>query len=305
MRGCRLTTDSNTPSNQIHRPLAGRVSAFLATIKFEHSIFALPFAVATAFMVSDGLPPLADFAWILVAMVTLRTFAMGANRLIDSEIDRRNPRTADRPTATGFVPRRDVWAWMVASLVVFVLSAANLHPLALWLSPIPLVVAAGYPYLKRVTWLAHFGIGVVYVIVPPAVCIAMTGQLSIEYVALGVSAMFWVSGFDMLYAIFDMDFDRSAGLHSVPAKFGVKGALLGARVCHALTALTLIAAIALNGSGWLGYVGAVVVVGLLLYEHSLVSEDDLSKLNAAFFTMNGIIAVVFAVFVVTDAMLIG
>ena len=305
MRGCRLTTDSNTPSNRIHKPLAVRVSAFLATIKFEHSIFALPFAVATAFMVSAGLPPLADFAWILVAMVSLRTFAMGANRLIDAEIDRRNPRTADRPTATGTVPKRDVWVWMAASLAVFLLSAFNLHPLALWLSPIPLIVAAGYPYLKRITWLAHFGIGAVYVIVPPAVSIALTGELPIEYVVLGISAMFWVSGFDMLYAISDVEFDRSAGLHSVPAKFGVRGALNGARICHVLTAVTLFVAIALSGSGWLGYAGSAVVTGLLSYEHSLVSEDDLSKLNAAFFTMNGIIAVVLAAFIVADAMLIG
>ena len=295
-----MTTDSNTPSNHLPRPLTSRVLAFLATIKFEHSIFALPFAVAAAFMVANGVPDLWGFAWVLVAMVSLRTFAMGANRLIDAEIDRRNPRTADRPTATGAVPKRDVWVWMLASVVIFILAAINLHPLALWLSPIPVLVAAGYPYLKRFTWLAHFGIGAVYVIVPPAVSIALTGQLPIEYVILGISAMFWVSGFDMLYAISDIDYDKSANLHSVPAKFGVSGALISSRVCHLIAAATLFIALAVGGAGWIGYLGGVAVAALLLYEHTLVSTDDLSRLNAAFFTMNGIIAVVFAAFVVAD-----
>lgn len=295
-----MKIDSNTADTGIRQPLAVRTSAFLSTIKFEHSIFALPFAVATAFMVADGVPDWATAAWLLLAMVALRTFAMGANRLIDAEIDIRNPRTADRPTATGTVPRRDVWIWMGATALLFVVAALNLHPLALWLSPIPIVVAAGYPYLKRFTWLAHFGIGAVYVIVPPAVSIAMTGELPLQYVVLGVSALFWVSGFDMLYAISDMEFDRAAGLHSIPARFGVNGALVASRVCHVLTVLLLFAALYLAGAGWIGYLGGVAVAGLLLYEQMLVSEDDLSKLDAAFFTMNGIIAVVLAAFIVAD-----
>lgn len=295
-----MKIDSNTADTGIQQPLAVRTSAFLSTIKFEHSIFALPFAVATAFMVADGIPDWTTAAWLLLAMVALRTFAMGANRLIDAEIDIRNPRTSDRPTATGTVPRRDVWIWMGATALLFVVAALNLHPLALWLSPIPIVVAASYPYLKRFTWMAHFGIGAVYVIVPPAVSIAMTGELPLQYVVLGVSALFWVSGFDMLYAISDMEFDRAAGLHSIPARFGVNGALVASRVCHFLTVLMLFAALYLTGAGWIGYLGGVAVAGLLLYEQMLVSEDDLSKLNAAFFTMNGIIAVVLAAFIVAD-----
>ena len=295
-----MTLETNPANTGIRQPLPLRVSAFLSTIKFEHSIFALPFAVAAAFMVAGGVPNLLTAAWLLLAMVALRTFAMGANRLIDTELDRRNPRTADRPTATGAVPRRDVWVWMIATALLFVVAALNLHPLALWLSPIPIVVAAGYPYLKRFTWLAHFGIGAVYVIIPPAVSIAMTGQLPLEYVALGVAAMFWVSGFDMLYAISDMEFDRASGLHSIPARFGITGALVASRVCHAFTVIVLVVALYLGGAGWIGYLGAVAVAGLLLYEQMLVSSDDLSKLNAAFFTMNGIIAVVLAAFIVVD-----
>ena len=299
---CILTLETNPANTSIRQPLPLRVSAFLSTIKFEHSIFALPFAVAAAFMVADGVPDLLTAAWLLLAMVALRTFAMGANRLVDAELDRRNPRTADRPTATGAVPRRDVWVWMVATALLFVVAALNLHPLALWLSPIPIVVAAGYPYLKRFTWLAHFGIGAVYVIIPPAVSIAMTGQLPLEYVALGVAAMFWVSGFDMLYAISDMEFDRASGLHSIPARFGITGALVASRVCHVFTVIVLILALYLGDAGWIGYLGAVAVAGLLLYEQMLVSSDDLSKLNAAFFTMNGIIAVVLAAFIVADVL---
>ena len=295
-----MKLETNTANTGIRQPFPVRVSGFLSTIKFEHSIFALPFAVATAFMVAGGVPDLLTAAWLLLAMVALRTFAMGANRLIDAEIDRHNPRTADRPTATGAVPRRDVWAWMAASAVLFVVAAFNLHPLALWLSPIPIIVAAGYPYLKRFTWLAHFGIGAVYVIIPPAVSIAMTGQLPLEYVALGLGALFWVSGFDMLYAIADMEFDRAAGLHSIPARFGITGALVASRVCHALTVILLLAALNLGDAGWAGYLGGVAVAGLLLYEQMLVSADDQSKLNAAFFTMNGIIAVVLAAFIVID-----
>ena len=298
-----MKIDSNTADTSIPQPFKVRTSAFLATIKFEHSIFALPFAVATAFMVADGVPAWSTAAWLLLAMVALRTFAMGANRLIDAEIDIHNPRTADRPTATGTVPRRDVWIWMGASALLFVVSALNLHPLALWLSPIPIVAAAGYPYLKRFTWLAHFGIGAVYVIIPPAVSIAMTGELPFQYVVLGMSALFWVSGFDMLYAISDMEFDRAAGLHSIPARFGVTGALVASRVCHALTVILLFAALYLANAGWIGFLGGIAVAGLLLYEQMLVSADDLSKLNAAFFTMNGIIAVVLAAFIVVDELI--
>lgn len=295
-----MKLESNTADTAIRQPLAVRAAAFLSTIKFEHSIFALPFAVATAFMVAGGVPEWSTAAWLLLAMVALRTFAMGANRLIDAAIDIRNPRTADRPTATGAVPRRDVWVWMVATALLFVLAALNLHPLALWLSPIPIVVAAGYPFLKRFTWLAHFGIGAVYVIIPPAVSIAMTGELPPQYIVLGVAAMFWVSGFDILYAISDLEFDRAAGLHSIPARFGVPGALVASRVCHALTVLLLFAALYLADAGWIGYLGGVAVAGLLLYEQMLVSADDLSRLNAAFFTMNGIIAVVLTAFIVVD-----
>ncbi len=281
-----------------------RLQIFLETIKFEHSIFALPFAVAAAFMVSGGWPDWVKFGWVIIAMVTLRTFAMAANRLVDAEIDRRNPRTADRPTATGIIGKPEVIGYMVVSAVVFVVAAWQLDPLALMLSPIPIFVAFTYPYLKRFTWLAHFGIGAVYVIVPPAVSIAMTGTMPLEFVLLGIGALFWVSGFDVLYAIADMEVDRREGLHSVPARFGVKKSLVIAKALHLVSLVFLVLSILIGDGGFLAAFGIVVVGGLFAYEHSLVNEDDLSKLNMAFFTMNGVIAVVFAIFVVLDELLI-
>ena len=282
-----------------------RLQIFLETIKFEHSIFALPFAIASAFMVADGWPDWLKFAWVIVAMVTLRTFAMAANRLVDAEIDRLNPRTADRALAKGMIGKPEVIGYMAMSAIVFVVAAWQLDRLALALAPIPLVVAFFYPYLKRFTWLAHFGIGAVYVIVPPAVSIAMTGTMPMEFVLLGIAALFWVSGFDVLYAIADIDFDRLNGLHSIPAKFGVGRSILIARSLHVVTLVFLAQTMLVADGGWFAWLGVVAVGGLLTYEHSLVNQDDLSKLNMAFFTMNGIIAVVFAGFVIVDELLIG
>ena len=282
-----------------------RLQIFLDTIKFEHSIFALPFAVAAAFMVAGGWPNWVQFGWVIVAMVTLRTFAMAANRLVDAEIDRRNPRTADRALATGIIGKPEVVGYMLVSAIVFVVAAWQLDPLALILSPIPIVVAFTYPYLKRFTWLAHFGIGAVYVIVPPAVAIAMTGTMPVEFVLLGIAALFWVSGFDVLYAIADIDFDRASGLHSIPERFGIKRSLVIAKALHLVTLVFLVSTVLIGGGGILAAFGILGVGILFAYEHSLVKEDDLSKLNMAFFTMNGIIAVVFALFVVLDELLIG
>ena len=282
-----------------------RLQIFLDTIKFEHSIFALPFAVAAAFMVANGWPDWVEFGWVIVAMVTLRTFAMAANRLLDAEIDRRNPRTADRALAGGIIGKPEVVGYMAISAVVFVAAAWQLDPLALVLSPVPILVAFTYPYLKRFTWMAHFGIGAVYVIIPPAVSIALTGMMPLEYVLLGISALFWVSGFDVLYAIADIDFDRSSGLRSIPARFGIPKSLLVARLLHVVTILFLGVSMLQADGGVLAAIGVVGVGILLAYEHSLVKKNDLSKLNMAFFTMNGIIAVVFAVFIVLDELLVG
>lgn len=282
-----------------------RFRLFLETIKFEHSIFALPFAVAAAFMVSAGWPDWSAFGWVVLAMVSMRTFGMAANRQIDAEIDARNPRTASRPTATGVVSRFQLSAYMMVSGGVFVIATFQLDSMAWPLAPIPLAVMIGYPYLKRITWLAHFGMGSVYLIVPPAVAIAMTGTLPAWTIVMGFAGMAWVAGFDVLYATADRDVDIKQGLHSIPQRFGNAAAINTTRLLHLSAAILLFVAGAIVGAGVIYFVGAAAAAALLAYENSLVSARDLSRLNMAFFTMNGVIAVVFGLFAAADAVVFG
>lgn len=293
-----------TPASQAPTPI-GRFLLFLETIKFEHSIFALPFAIAAAFMVYAGWPEWGAFGWIVLAMVSMRTFGMAANRLIDAEIDARNPRTASRPTATGIVSKTQLAGYLLLSGAIFVAATSQLDSRAWPLAPIPLAVMIAYPYMKRFTWLAHFGMGSVYLIVPPAVAIAMTGSLPAWSIILGFAGMLWVAGFDVLYATADREVDSEQGLHSIPQKFGIAAAINTTRVLHFSAAVLLFVAGVVSGVGAIYYAGAAVAALLLAYENSLVSPGDLSKLNMAFFTMNGVIAVVFGVFAATDAVVFG
>ncbi len=270
---------------------------FLQEIKIEHSVFALPFAVAASFLAFGGWPADVDFVWIVVAMVSARTLGMAANRLIDAEIDARNPRTASRGLPSGRLRPWHVVAWMAVSVALFGVSVSRLDELAWYLSPIVLVALIGYPYAKRFTWLSHFALGTVYLIVPPAVWIALTGGLDVGAVLLGVGGMFWVAGFDVIYATADIEVDREQGIHSIPARFGIAGALYSARAFHAVTVGALTAAGVLLEVSFVYYLGVAAAAALLAYEHSLISPRDLSRLGAAFFTMNGIIAIVFGTFV--------
>ena len=274
-----------------------RVAVFLEAIKFEHSVFALPFAVLAAFLVFDGVPDGIPFLWVALAMVSGRTLGMAANRLIDAEIDARNPRTADRALPAGQLTKRHVAAWMVVSIAIFGLAVSRLDPLAWRLAPIVVAVLVLYPYAKRFTPFAHFALGLIYLMVPPATWIALTGEIPAGAVLLGVAGMFWVAGFDIIYATADVEVDRAQGLHSIPARFGIARGLALARLSHIVTVAALAAGGPLLGAGALYYAGVGAAAALLAYEHSLVSARDLSRLNAAFFTMNGVIAVVFAIFV--------
>ena len=275
-----------------------RVGIFLEAIKFEHSVFALPFAFLAAFISAGGWPDLTRFFWVIIAMVSMRTFGMSANRLIDGEIDSRNPRTAMRAIPTGEISRLAMYGYMSVAGLIFAAVISQLHPITWLLSPIPLAVMVGYPYLKRFTWLSHFGMGAVYLIVPPAVSLALTGTMPLGFVLIGIGSMTWVVGFDVLYATADFEVDRDQGLHSIPARFGIPVALIASKGLHLLAVLLLLIAGLVLGSNWLYFVGVVLVALLLAYEQSLVSSDDLSKLNLAFFTMNGVIAIVFGIFVV-------
>jgi 4-hydroxybenzoate polyprenyltransferase len=275
-----------------------RLALFLEAIKFEHSVFALPFAVLAAFISASGTPERSGLFWVLVAMVGMRTFGMAANRLIDAEIDARNPRTATRAIPAGTISRRAMVGYMAVAGLIFIAATSQLDPITWALAPVPLAVMIGYPYLKRFTWLAHFGMGAVYLIVPPAVSLALTGTMPFGFVVIGIGSMAWVAGFDVLYATADYEVDREQGLHSIPARFGIPTALIVSRILHASAVILLAVAGVILEAGALYMFGVLASAVLLAYEQSLVSSDDLSKLNMAFFTMNGVIAVVFGVFVV-------
>ncbi len=275
-----------------------RLTLFLEAIKFEHSVFALPFAILAAFISASGVPEWLGLFWVLVAMVGMRTFGMAANRLIDAEIDARNPRTASRAIPSETIGQRSMLVYMIVAGLIFIAATSQLDPATWLLAPIPLAVMIGYPYLKRFTWLAHFGMGAVYLIVPPAVSLALTGSMPFGFVVMGLGSMAWVAGFDVLYATADYDVDREQGLHSIPARFGIPTALVISRLLHATAVLLLAVSGVIFGTGAFFALGVIVAGALLAYEQSLVSSKDLSKLNMAFFTMNGVIAVVFAAFVV-------
>jgi 4-hydroxybenzoate polyprenyltransferase len=273
---------------------------FLSLVKFEHTIFALPFAYIGAFLAVDGVPSAADLLWITVAMVGARSLAMALNRLIDAGIDARNPRTAGRELPRGALTSSQVGLFCLASLAVFLVAVYQLAPIVRWLWPIPVAAFVVYPYLKRATWLSHFWLGAVDGLAPVGAWAAITNDLPLEAWLLGAAVAVWVAGFDVLYALFDLEHDRAHGLHSVPARFGVPAAFAVARACHAATVAFLALAGLTLGAGVLYWLGVATVAGLLLYEHSLVSPRDTTRLDMAFFTMNGVISLTFFVFVLAD-----
>jgi 4-hydroxybenzoate polyprenyltransferase len=275
---------------------------FYSLVKFEHTIFALPFAYVGAFLAVDGVPSAHDLLWITVAMVGARSLAMGLNRLIDAGLDARNPRTAGRELPSGLLSPAAVVAFCVVSLAVFLIAVFQLDPLVHWLWPIPVAGFVLYPYLKRWSALSHFWLGAVDGLAPLGAWAAITNTLPWEAWALGGAVALWVAGFDLLYALFDLDVDRAQGLHSVPARYGIPAAFWGARACHALTVLLLV----LTGLGLpvgaFYWTGVAAVAALLAYEHSLVSPRDWKRLDMAFFTMNGVISVTFFAFVLLDVL---
>jgi 4-hydroxybenzoate polyprenyltransferase len=271
-------------------------------VKFEHTIFALPFAYVGAFLAVGGVPSAHDLLWITVAMVGARSLAMALNRLIDARIDAANPRTASRELPSGALSRAAVIAFCLGSLVVYLFAVWQLDPLVRWLSPVPVIMFVVYPYLKRYTWLCHLWLGAVDGLAPVGAWAAITGQLPWQAWALGGAVGTWVAGFDLFYALFDADVDREQGLHSWVTRFGEDGAFAGARILHAIT-IVLLAAVGFGlDVGVLYWLGVACVAGLLFYEHTLVRPGDLRRLDAAFFTMNGVISVAFFAFVLADVL---
>jgi 4-hydroxybenzoate polyprenyltransferase len=284
-------------------PVIRNLRVTLEMIKWEHSIFALPFALCGAMLAAGGLPTLHQFLWIVLAMVAARSAAMAFNRLADVSIDAANPRTRTRALPAGELSPAFVSTFVILSCAIFVGAAAELNRLALWLSPVALAVVLLYSYTKRFTRWSHLVLGFALGIAPSAAWIAVRGSLDPRILLLTAAVTFWVAGFDVLYACQDFDFDRDAGLHSVPRYFGISGALWIARAFHLIMVGLLIALLVVFGLGKLAAGGVLVVILLLLYEHSLVKVNDLSKLNAAFFTMNGVISVLFFVCVAGDLLL--
>ena len=272
-------------------------------IKWEHSVFALPFALCGAMLAAGGIPTVHQLVWIIVAMVAARSAAMAFNRLADASIDGANPRTRTRALPAGQLTPMFVATFVVVTSAIFIFAAAQLNRLSLLLSPVALTVLLLYSYTKRVTRWSHLVLGFALGIAPAAAWIAIRGSLDPRVLLLTAAVTFWVGGFDVLYACQDFDFDRGAGLHSIPRYFGVRTSLWIARSFHLVMVGLLVALLLVFGLGKLAACGVLAVVLLLLYEHSLVKADDLSKLNAAFFTMNGIISVLFFVFVAGDLLL--
>jgi len=271
-------------------------------VKFEHTIFALPFAYVGAFLAVGGVPSAHDLVWITVAMVGGRSLAMALNRLIDAGLDARNPRTATRELPSGLLSVPAVVAFCVVSLVVFLVAVWQLDPVVRWLWPIPVAAFVVYPYLKRFTWLCHLWLGAVDGLAPMGAWVAITGELPWQAWALGGAVATWIAGFDLFYSLFDTDVDRAQGLHSWSTRFGERGAFVGARALHLATvALLALAGLGLDVDAWY-WLGVAAVAALLVYEHSLVRPGELRRLDAAFFTMNGVISIAFFAFVLADVL---
>jgi 4-hydroxybenzoate polyprenyltransferase len=281
----------------------GRIRTVLEMIKFEHSVFALPFALTGAILAArathqppHGWPSLLQIFWIVVAMVAARSAAMTVNRIVDLRYDRENPRTAQRALATGALSVTFAWLFTVAAIALFVFAAWRLNPLALKLSPLAIAILFFYSFTKRFTNWSHLFLGFALGVAPAAAWIAITGALDLRMLILCGAVTLWVAGFDVLYACQDVDYDRRAGLFSVPKRFGIANALLIARALH-LGAVALLCWLAASFAlPWPAWLGVAVAAALLAYEHSLVKASDLSKLDAAFFAMNGYISISFLLF---------
>ena len=277
-----------------------KFGVMLELVKFEHTVFALPFALTSAVFAAGGLPELRILLWILVAMVGARTSAMAFNRIADLEYDRLNARTASRALPAGILSLAEVWALTLISSGVFVLAAAMLNRLAFALSPVALLVILGYSYTKRFTTLSHLVLGLALGIAPVGAWIAVTGRIDLPPIILSAAVMFWTAGFDIIYALQDLEFDARLGLFSIPNALGPGRGLLVSRVFHAFSIVLLAAFGILMGVGAAYYVGVALMAVLLVYEQHLVKPDDISKVNVAFFNVNGFVSIGFFLFALTD-----
>jgi 4-hydroxybenzoate polyprenyltransferase len=272
------------------------IADYLRMIKFSHSIFALPFAFTAALIAAEGIPGPWQIFWITIAMVGGRSGAMGMNRIVDREIDAINPRTENREIPRGAIKTWESLLFTVIAFTLLVLAAYKLNPLCLKLSPLVLMVLATYSYTKRFTWLCHIVLGIALALAPLGAWIAIKGTFNPEILPLCFGVMFWVAGFDTFYGLQDMDFDKKQGLYSIPSIFGINASFWIARAFHLITIILLLSLAPLFDLGSFYLFGILIAAGLMLYEHSIIKPSDLSKLNMAFFNMNGYISVTVFVF---------
>lgn len=276
--------------------LLNKITDYLRLIKFSHSVFALPFAFTSALIASEGAPSFYQVFWITVAMVAGRTGAMGMNRIIDRKIDALNPRTKNRELPRGVVKTWEAFVFTAMAFVFLILAAYKLNPLCFRLSPLVVAVLFAYSYTKRFTWLCHLVLGAALSLAPLCAWIAVRGTFDFEILPLCFAVMFWVAGFDAIYGLQDVEFDRQHGIYSMPSIFGVRASLWIARLFHVVTIALLLSLVPLFKMNGYYFAGILIASALLLYEHSLVSPSDLSKLDVAFFNMNGYISITVFIF---------
>ncbi len=280
--------------------MLNKIRIILEMIKFEHTIFALPFAFTGALLAARGIPSWGKILWIAVAMFGARSAAMGFNRWADRRFDAQNPRTRERALPKGLVTPLQVVLFTAVSSLLFLYAAYRLNRLSFYLAPVALAVVFFYSYTKRFTFLSHAFLGLAICLAPIGSWIAVSGRLESPALVLGAAVLFWLLGFDVLYALQDIEFDRKAGLHSIPQRFGIRRSLWISRTSHAVTMAALFWLARLLSLGWLYIAGILVSLCLMVYEHTLVKENDLSKLNFAFFNMNGYISIVIFCFTLLD-----
>lgn len=259
-------------------------------IKFEHTLFALPFAVLSAFYAARGIPTLDKIIWILVAMVSARSSAMAFNRMADAKLDAQNPRTTKRAIPMGNISMKATAIFTLAMIIIFIFSSAMLNEICFYLSPVALIIILGYSYTKRFTIFSHFILGLSLAIAPIGAWLAITASFDMFPLILGTAVMFWTTGFDIIYSCEDVEFDRNFGLYSIPAKFGIRKGLIFSTILHFLTVIALVALIPIANLGVFYKIGCALITALLIYEHLIVRPTDLKKLNEAFFIVNAVIS---------------
>ena len=278
-----------------------KLAIIFSDIKIQHTVFALPFAVMSAFLAAGGMPEIEKLLWIIVCMLGARSAAMAFNRIVDARFDKENPRTRDRALPSGKINVGNYAVFLVASSALFIFSAWMLNSLAFYLSPVALAIVFFYSLTKRFTAFSHFWLGLAISIAPVGAWVAIREEISFTSLLLGAAVVFWLIGFDILYSCMDIEADRINRLHSIPERFGVETALKMALASHAVMVVFLLVLLEPTVLlGWVYLAGVVLVAGLLVYEHSLIKKDDLSKVNMAFFNVNGIISIGLMAFVIVD-----